>query len=116
MNLVRTSFFCIILRSSLKEQNILKHEEEVPDLGEYSGIATVFHKDYCTGGGEEVQSVSLLGGKIIDKLSFECISYIQGDEENESEILKNKPCVDGKKKKKKKFTVCLCWAVRYNSL
>ena len=47
------------------------------------------------------------------------------DEENESKILKNKPCVDGKyeviefvpkKKKKKKFTVCLCWAVRFNSL
>ena len=45
MNLVRTSFFCIILRSSLTEQHILKHEKKVPDLGENSEISTLFHKD-----------------------------------------------------------------------
>ena len=46
--------------------------------------------------------------------------------EYEREILKNKPCEEGKyeliefvlkkkkkKKKKKKFTVCLCWALRH---
>ena len=70
----------------------MKHDNEASDLGEYSGISTEFHKDIaCHYYGDD--------------------GYAKACNESQIAIMKEPLESNAQEKKKKKYKVCLCWAV-----
>ena len=95
MNLVITSFFCILFKSTLTRQSVLKHDREISEQDQIaSRDSTVMHKDIpCHYHG-------------IDGSPKVC---------NKSQVeMKKDPLGNtAKEEKEKKYKVCICWAVGF---
>jgi hypothetical protein len=99
MNLVITSFFCILFKTTLTRQSVLKHDREISELGANaqdqiaSRDSTVIHKDIpCYHG--------------MDSSPKAC-------NESQDEMTKYTLVNTAQEEKKEKYKVCICWAVRF---
>ena len=91
MNLVITSFFCILFNSTLTRQGVLKHDREISELGANEQVIQKDIPCHCHGIDGSV--------KACNESQVEMTEDALGNTAHEEE--------------KNKFKVCICWAVRF---